>query len=104
MFEAFQVVGICAHGRQGWLVGAAAAGSVYYQLLCSRLPLTVRKRLRGDRVPESGDAVMSKHFAECPSIFEITQAQDFQSRTLSGSSFMHSLCKLIYFFLLILCP
>lgn len=104
MFEAFQVVGICAHGRQGWLGVAAAADSIYYQLPCSRLPLTARKRLRVDRVPESGDAVMCEHFAECPSIFEMTQAQGFQARRLSGSSFMHSLRKLIYLFLLIFVP
>lgn len=95
MFEAFQVVGICAHGRQGWLRGAA--GSIYYQLLCHRLPLNVSRRLWADRVPQDGDAVMYKHFAKCPNIFENTQPLDFEARTLSDSPLIHSLCTLIYF-------
>lgn len=41
---------------------------------------------------------MSKRVADCPSVSEITQAQDFEAKTLSGSFFVRSLCKLIYFF------
>lgn len=50
-----------------------------------------------DRVPQAGDALMAKHFAKCPNIFENTQPLDFRTRTLSGSSLIPSPCTLIYF-------